>query len=169
MFRFTRRRGRVLAAVAFVSVGFCGPRADAVVRTWLNFSGGLYDTTTNWSGGVVPTTSDNALFNQSSFYTVTLGGPRSVGSVTVGNDNVTFDLGAATYSVVAGGPTAMTLGQIASDIGQLTVQNGTFSGTNVSIGHATNSTGVLTFTTGGFGTFTNGVQVGNSGKGTLNV
>jgi fibronectin-binding autotransporter adhesin len=169
MFRFPRRRGRVLAAVALVSVGICPLRANAAVRTWINTSGGAYETPTNWTGGVVPTSSDSALFNQSFFYIVTLSAPRSVGSLTVGNDNFTFNLGAATYSIVGAAQTALTLGQSASDVAQMTVQNGTLASSGASVGHGSNSTGVLTFTTGGFGTFSGNLQVGNSGNGTLNI
>jgi len=54
--------GRAAALIALLAANV----AWAVDRTWINTSGGTFNTPGNWQGGVTPSAADTAIFNLNS-------------------------------------------------------------------------------------------------------
>ncbi|MBC8106732.1 MAG: PEP-CTERM sorting domain-containing protein [Anaerolineae bacterium] len=143
--------------------------AHGAARTWINSGGGLYDTPANWSTGNLPLPADNAIFNLFSPYTVSFTTPRSITNAVVTGDNTTWNLGGTTYTITAASMLALTVGQNATDIAQLTMQSGTVSAVSGTVGVSASSRGTLSISSGATVNFSSTLNVGSAGFGTLNI
>lgn len=131
-------------------------------RNWINPLGGSWDTTSNWTPSVVPTSAENAVFNLDNIYTVTFPTNASASNVIVNNGSVTFNLGAQQLSAPA-----LNVGSISGQAPQLFMGSGSFNLAGPAfIGVVFGSAG--TFVISG-GSFTTGdhLYVGYAGDGNM--
>ncbi len=83
-----------------VATAFAGSSAHAQIRTW-SVTTGTWQTTTNWSANLVPTSTGTAAFVRTSNESSSLNADASVGALTFS--------GAGTKSITSDSPTARTL------------------------------------------------------------
>jgi len=89
--------GGAVAAFAMISTAHAGS------VSWSNASGGLWQDGMNWSGAAEPGSSDDVLFDLGSMYTVLFNATAAVNSLTVGEDDVVFNLDGHTLSLLSAG------------------------------------------------------------------
>ncbi len=92
--------------------------------TWSKATGGSWQASGNWTGGV-PGSSDPAVFNLSSSYTVTMASDAAAGSLSVSAGSVGFSFGAQALSLAS----SLTL----ASPGTLTLSSGTVSADSVTV------------------------------------
>src|SRR5579875_275052 len=88
-------------AAALLAIAAGAPSALAAAPStcsdsWINGSGGAWDTGTNWSAGHAPTSSDNACISAAGTYTVVVGNETiTVASLSLGGSgsNPTLQIG----------------------------------------------------------------------------
>jgi T5SS/PEP-CTERM-associated repeat protein len=166
-----------MAAATCAVFGSVSP-SSAQNRFWITNAGGAFASSTNWSqtdggasGAIPPAAADFAYFITNSAYTVTFAANTTNAGLLVNNDNVTFDLGANTYTIT--GAQGTLIGTTTT--GQLTVKNGILgvdtAGDRILLG-AASANGVLKVSTGGRlgnGTLDPDAIVGNAGTGSLTI
>ena len=126
-----RRRGRscglISSCVSAASAGIvllASHPLFATDRFWTNASGGTFNATANWGGNPVPVAADNAHFNLGTTgYTVTFTQANTNTKLLVQLDRPTFALGGFVYTLTGGA----SVGDAASDVAILTLQNGTIA------------------------------------------
>ncbi|MFN8178933.1 MAG: T9SS type A sorting domain-containing protein [bacterium] len=122
----------IAASLVLHAVGF-SPVWGATV-SWINASGGVWSSPSNWDSGV-PGASDDAVITLAGTYTVTLDVNASVASLTLGGASGTQTLSASSRTLTLGGASAVNAN------GALTLSSSTVGGT----GSLTNG-GTLTMT-----------------------
>src|SRR5688572_10337340 len=95
-----RRRARSTFALAVLSACSITP-AFAAERSWISPTGGLFHDPANWAGGIHPGTVDTAVFGLGRSYIVTFNQGTSNFAARVINDNVSLNLGGATYATTS--------------------------------------------------------------------
>ncbi len=71
-----------------------GGNAEVVLATedeWINTSGGLWTTDSDWSNNLPPTSTENAVIDKPGTYTVTISGPVEANSLTISDASATLD------------------------------------------------------------------------------
>ncbi len=101
--------------------------------TWISASGGDFDTGSNWSNAVVPTSSVNVVFNvePTSTPVVSIMSDHTVNNLDIIDTSVIFDLFDDNTLTVTNDT---DLGLTASDIANLTLINGTLQTSNLNSG-----------------------------------
>jgi T5SS/PEP-CTERM-associated repeat protein len=165
-----------LVGLALVADKNVCPPAWATEIAWNNGAGGSFSQTTNWLPQQVPGTSDDAVFNLGSVggYTVTLGQDYVNDQLIVRTDKTVLDLGGHSYTLQNTGSGSATssvvVGQNASDNASLTLSNGTLSSVYAKI--ASPGSGApqgAIVVDGAYWSNTQGMDIGQSGGGTLTV
>jgi T5SS/PEP-CTERM-associated repeat protein len=148
-----------------VLIVVAGP-TTAQVSTWTNAVSGTFNVATNWTGGV-PGTGSAAVFSAApAAYTVTFTNSPTNTALAVQNGTVTFALGGNTYALTT--VSAINIGNVSGQVGQLIITNGTLQGTAAGIG-LNNGTGFLTVNTGATWTNSGNIAVGSTGAGNLAI
>ncbi len=141
--------------------------------SWDDITGGLFSDSANWNPVQVPTSGDNAIFDLSiAGYMVTFDDNETSKRLIINTDVVKFDLGGFTYTL-DGADTVnrgVTIGDVATDVADLSITNGILNSQYAVMGNASGATG--TVTVNGIGsTWTNSSNlfVGRNGSGTLTI
>jgi T5SS/PEP-CTERM-associated repeat protein len=168
-----RRIHRLLAICASAALASCSIPALADPRIWSNSAGGSFNVSTNWSGGNIPGPSDSALFDLGSAYTVTFPTSPTNTKLIVGNDNVTFNLLANTYTLssLLALPTSpsVAVGEISTDNAVFRLTNGTLLDQYAVIGKDSGSHGNVTILSTGYWNNLNDLDIGYSGQAQLTI
>lgn len=160
-------RKKSLVSIMVLSwLGWMSSASHAQISSWTNASGGVWNTSGNWSAGVPVSGTGIAEFQTiSGSYTVTFSSSPSNQALRVNDGNVTFNLVGQTY-----GAGLTTFGQFAGGNGRLTITNGIVNSSGLDIGTGAGGIGALTLTTGGTWNMLGvGASVGEIGTGTLTI
>lgn len=95
-----------------------------VIR-WKSSAGGAWETDSNWRGGVAPGAGDDVFIRRAGLYTITIGAPQAVGSLTVNRATATVVNDSA---LTVGGALSLDAGTFQLDGGG-TIIGGTLSAT----------------------------------------
>ena len=162
------RKVWVVGFVLWCALVLATPHAQAQVDfTWNDPAGGDFNDPGNWDSffpGSVPDNFVRTIFDLPDAYTVDFPDSRTTLGATVRDGNVTFDLQANTYTINVD----LIVAELANNVADLTIVNGTVEPDNAVIGEADPSVGALTV--GDDGLFKPGsLRIGNHGTGTLIV
>ena len=156
-----------LILTVFLSLGWNFVQASLPDGTWINASGGDFDTGINWSNTVIPTSGTNVVFNVEPTFvpTVTITSDHTISNLDIIDTSVMFDLfDNNTLTVTNDTDLALT----ASDNATLTLFNGTLKTANLNSG--VNGTALFDIVNGATLeissplTITLGVNSGSDGK-----
>jgi T5SS/PEP-CTERM-associated repeat protein len=172
------RRAWVAGCVMLLAVGYGGvaPADEAGdVRSWVNAAGGVFDEPDNWLDGLVPTATDEALFNIAATYTVAFADDDVTDRLVIRDGEVTFDLAGWTYELTY--PSAALndtdvsfhIGMLDGDVAMLTLQQGILNARQSQIATAADSQGAVTVGSNTGWVNSDRVYVGFSGTGVLTI
>lgn len=155
------------AGAMAVLLGTASTPAAGAEIDWAAAADGDFNTGTSWTGGNVPTSGDNATFDQAGTYTASFSDDITTAGATIRQGDVSWNLGTKTYTINSPG---LVLAGGDGATGSLTVSGGTIapsttlsvSGTNQSF--TLNASGATVTNPSGNALW----YIGNSGTGTLN-
>ena len=144
--------------------------APAAVITWTDAAGGQFNDAANWGAGGPPGVADEARFNiGSATYTVDLTTNVTNERLVVRRDDVTLDLAANIYDLTAVANRSVAIATTGSNVGSLTLLNGTVNAVEVATSFTANSVGTLTVGMGATLNASSDVIIGEAGTGFVNV
>ncbi len=123
-----RRRALVATGGMVIYAG----HAAAGTVAWTNAFGGIWQAGANWSSGSAPGAADDVVFDLGSVYTAALIAPASVNSLRMDDDEVVFDLGGHTLSLLSASDPLVVMPD-ADGAATMTFQNGTLSTPNAAL------------------------------------
>lgn len=139
---------KTLAGFILASIFAIAANIGVAEINWNNPAGGLFHNDAEWLGGLKPTTSEIAVFDLDSIYTVTFDADAETGELKVLDDEVTFDLGGFTYllSRSVGTQVLINSDPLGASFSRMIFTNGTIELRGTVIGRDAGSNGLLRIT-----------------------